>query len=69
MRLIYTSEARLEINEVGACYRCISQELACEFKERLVAALEDIRRDPETWRKLDDKYHRKLMKQFPSGMI
>ncbi|MDP1587035.1 MAG: type II toxin-antitoxin system RelE/ParE family toxin [Prosthecobacter sp.] len=69
MRLIYTSEARLEIAEAGSYYRRISKELAREFKLRLTAALEDIKRHPETWSSLDDKYHRKLMKQFPYGVI
>lgn len=69
MHLIYTSEARLEIIEAGAYYRRISKELAREFKQRLIAALEDIKRNPETWSSLDDKYHRKLMKQFPYGVI
>lgn len=69
MRLIYTSEANLEITEAGAYYRRISKELADEFKQRLVSALEDIKRNPETWRKLDEKYHRKLLKQFPYGLI
>lgn len=69
MRLIYTSEARLEITEAGAYYRRISQGLAREFKQRLVAALEDIRSNPETWRPLDEKYRRKLMKQFPFGIV
>ena len=69
MRLIYTSEAKLEITEAGAYYRRISQVLAREFKMRLVGALEDIKRHPETWSRLDDKYHRKLMKQFPYGVI
>lgn len=69
MRLIYTSEARLEITEAGAYYRRISKELAREFKQRLAGALEDVKRQPETWSRLDDKYHRKLMKQFPYGVI
>lgn len=69
MRLIYTSEAMLEVTEAGAYYRRISKELAHEFKQRLAAALEDIRSNPKTWRKLDEKYHRKLMKQFPYGVI
>lgn len=69
MRLIYTSESRLEITEAGAYYRRISKGLAQEFKQRLAAALEDIRRNPETWSKLDEKYRRKLMKQFPYGVI
>ena len=69
MRLIYTSEARHEITEAGAYYRRISKELAREFKQRLAAALEAIKRHPETWRSLDEKYHRKLMKQFPYGVI
>ncbi|MBB5034494.1 plasmid stabilization system protein ParE [Prosthecobacter vanneervenii] len=67
--MIYTSEARLELNEAGAYYRRISKELAQEFKQRLVAALEAIRRNPETWRRLDEKYRRKLLKQFPYGVI
>ncbi len=69
MRLIYISEARLEIIEAGECYQSISKELAREFRQRLAAALEDIRRNPETWRSLDEKYRRKLMKQFPYGVI
>jgi len=69
MRLIYISEARLEISEAGAHYRRISKELAREFRQRLAAALEDIRRNPETWRHFDDKYRRKLMQQFPYGVI
>lgn len=54
MRLIYTNEARLEITEAGAYYRRISKELAGQFKQRLAAALEDIKRHPETWSCLDD---------------
>ncbi len=69
MRLIYLSEARLEINEAGSYYRSISKELASAFKQRLAAALEDIRSNPETWRQLDEKYRRKLMQQFPYGVI
>lgn len=69
MRLIYTTEARLEIIEAGAYYRRISRGLAQEFKLRLAAALEDIRSNPETWRALDEKYRRKLMQQFPFGII
>ncbi len=69
MRLIYTDEARLEIIEAGAYYRRISPELAQEFKQRLTAALEAVRRNPETWRRLDEKYQRKLLKQFPYGVI
>jgi plasmid stabilization system protein ParE len=69
MRLIYTNEARLEITEAGTYYRRISKELACAFKQRLAAALEAIKRNPETWRSLDDKYQRKLMRQFPYGVI
>jgi plasmid stabilization system protein ParE len=42
---------------------------AIPFKKRLAAALEDIRCNPETWRKLDEKYRRKLMKQFSYGVI
>ncbi|WP_395741271.1 type II toxin-antitoxin system RelE/ParE family toxin [Prosthecobacter sp.] len=69
MRLIYTSEARIEIIEAGAYYRRVSKELAREFKQRLAAALEDCRKHPETWRRLDEKYRRKLMKQFSYGVI
>lgn len=69
MRIIYTLEARIEIVEAGTYYRRISKGLAKEFKQRLIAAVEDIRRHPEAWRKLDDKYRRKLLKQFPYGVV
>lgn len=69
MYLIYTSEARLEIIEAGAYYLRINKELAHAFKQRLTDALEAIKSNPETWRSLDEKYHRKLMKQFPYGVI
>lgn len=69
MRLVYTYEARLEILEAAAYYRRVSKELAQEFKQRLTGALEGIKRNPETWRRLDEKYQRKLMKQFPYGVI
>lgn len=69
MRLIYIDEARLEITEAGAYYRRISKELAQEFKQRLISALEAIKRNPETWCRLDEKYQRKLLKQFPYGVI
>ena len=48
MRLIYIDEARLEITEAGAYYRRISKELAQEFKQRLISALEAIKHNPET---------------------
>jgi hypothetical protein len=69
MRLIYTHEARLEITEAGGYYRRISKGLALGFKQRLTAALEDIRRNPTAWRPLDDKYRRKLLQQFPYGVV
>lgn len=69
MRLIYTREARLEITDAGSYYRRISPGLAREFKQRLLTALEEIRKHPESWRKLDEKYRRKLMKQFPFGVV
>jgi plasmid stabilization system protein ParE len=69
MRLIFTNEARLEITEAGQYYRRISKVLAVEFKLRLTAALEDIRKNPQTWRPLDEKYRRKLLKQFPYGVV
>jgi len=69
MRLIYIDEARLEITEAGAYYRRISKELAQEFKQRLMSALDAIKHNPETWRHLDEKYQRKLLKQFPYGVI
>lgn len=59
----------MKLSRPGAYYRRISKELAREFKQRLTAALEDIKRNPETWSSMDDKYHRKLMKQFPCGVI
>jgi plasmid stabilization system protein ParE len=65
MRLIYTDEARLEMIDAGAYYRRINKELAQEFKQRLAAAFEAIKRNPETWRCLDEKYRRKLINQFP----
>lgn len=69
MRLTYTQEARLELVEAASYYRSCRQELAREFLQRIVAAEDDILNHPEAWRSLGEPYRRKLLRQFPYGLI
>lgn len=69
MRLTYTEEARLEMAEAASYYLSCGKELAREFKQRIVAAEDDIIRHPEAWRSLGTPYRRKLLQQFPYGLV
>ncbi|MFN0079360.1 MAG: type II toxin-antitoxin system RelE/ParE family toxin [Prosthecobacter sp.] len=69
MRLTYTAEARLEMGEAAGYYRSCRKELARAFKQRIEAAEDDIIQHPEAWRSLGDPYRRKLLKQFPYGLV
>ncbi len=69
MRLTYTAEARLELAEAVSYYKSCRKELGREFFQRIEDAEEDILRHPQAWRSLGEPYRRKLLKQFPYGLI
>ncbi|GEP45239.1 type II toxin-antitoxin system RelE/ParE family toxin [Brevifollis gellanilyticus] len=69
MRLTYTAEARMELVDAARYYRGCSQKLGREFKQQVEAAEDDILLHPEAWRPLDATYRRKLLRQFPYGLL
>lgn len=69
MRLTYTAEARLELVDATRYYHGCRVELGREFFQRIQDAEEDIIRHPQAWRSLGEPYRRKLLKQFPYGLI
>lgn len=69
MRLTYIQEARLEFAEAVSYYKSCREGLGLEFYRRVIAAEEDILQQPEAWACLDEPYRRKLLKQFPYGLI
>ena len=69
MRLTYTHEARLELVDATTYYGGCRKGLGREFYQRIVAAEEDILDHPQAWRSLGGPYRRKLLKQFPYGLI
>ena len=69
MRLSYTHEARLEMADAASYYQSCRKELGREFYQRITAAEEDIIHNPEAWRSLGGPYRRKLLKQFPYGLV
>ena len=69
MRLTYTAEARLEVAEAVRYYKSCHKELGREFFRRILEAEDDIFRHPQAWRDLGEPFRRKLLKQFPYGLI
>lgn len=69
MRLTYTVEARVELAEAVSYYKSFHEELGREFFRRIEDTEEDILRHPQAWRSLGGPYRRKLLKQFPYGLI
>lgn len=68
-RLTYTQEALLELSEAVKYYRSCREGLGREFYQRVISAEEDILLHPEAWRSLGAPYRRKLLTQFPYGLI
>ncbi len=69
MRLSYTAEALLEMSEAASYYRSCRKELARAFKQRIEVAEEEVMLHPNAWRSLGAPYRRKLLKQFPYGLV
>ncbi len=69
MRLSYTQEALHELAAAVQYYQSCSEGLGREFFQRVEDAEEDILNHPEAWRSLGEPYRRKLLKQFPYGVI
>ncbi len=69
MKLTYTKEARLELVDAVSYYESCRSRLGREFFQRIQSAEEDILRHPEAWRRLGGPYRRKLLQQFPYGLI
>lgn len=69
MRLTYTHEALQELADAVKYYRACRDGLAREFYQRIEAPEEDIIHHPEAWRSLGEPYRRKLLEQFPYGLI
>ena len=69
MRLTYTHEALQELAEAVQHYKDCREGLGHEFYQRIEAAEEDILNHPEAWRSLGGPYRRRLLKQFPFGII
>lgn len=69
MRLTYTYEAQIEFAEAVSYYKSCHLGLSREFYHRIKAAEEDIINHPEAWHSLGGFWRRKLLKQFPYGLI
>lgn len=69
MRLTYTYEARMELLDAVAYYGECHQELGGVFYQRILTAECDILQHPQAWHSLGEPYRRKLLKQFPYGLI
>jgi plasmid stabilization system protein ParE len=69
MRLTYTHEALQELADAVKYYRACRDGLGREFYHRVEAAEEDIVNHPEASRALGGPYRRRLLKQFPYGLI
>lgn len=69
MRLTYSAEARHELAEATSYYKSCRKELGGEFFQRIQSAEEDIILHPDAWRGLGGPYRRKLLKQFPYGLV
>ena len=69
MRLTYTTEARLELVDAVGYYKSCHRDLGRQFFQRVLDAEEDILRHPEAWRSVGAPFRRKLLKQFPYGLV
>lgn len=69
MRLTYTQEARLELAEAVSYYKSCRPGLGREFYQRVESAEDDIINHPEAWLSLGQPWRRKLLKQFPYGLV
>ena len=69
MRLTYLAEALHELTEAVRYHKGCHPSLRKQFFQRVEQAEEDILNTPETWPKIGRIYRRKLLRQFPFGLI
>lgn len=69
MRLTYLQEAELELTEAVTYYSRHQDSLGRVFFGRVKEAEDEILQYPEAWYRLSDRYRRKLLAQFPYGLI
>lgn len=59
----------MELLDAAGYYRSCYKKLALDFKQRVEAAEEDILNHPDAWRSLGGAYRRKMLTQFPYGLV
>jgi len=69
MRLTYLDEALHELAGAVGYYADCGKELSQRFYQYVEAAEEDIINHPEASRSVGPPYRRKLLRQFPYGLI
>jgi plasmid stabilization system protein ParE len=69
MRLTYTDEALMELSDAVSYYRSRAAGLGLEFYQRVEVAEDEIIAHSEAWKNVGGPYRRRLLKQFPYGLI
>ena len=57
--------ARIEVKQVGAFYKNITESLGPEFHRRLALAFETISKNPDHWHERERGYRRYNLTRFP----
>ena len=69
MEIVFSRNAKREMQEASAWYETQQKGLGREFLARLEQASRTIRQDPNRWRLIAGAYRRCLLMQFPYGII
>lgn len=69
MRLVYLTEARLEVLEAVTYYHSCQKGLAADFYRQLQKAEREIIEWPEFWNPVREGYRRKNLERFPYAII
>lgn len=59
----------MELSDAVSYYRSRAAGLGLEFYQRVEVAEDEIIAHPEAWKNVGGPYRRRLLKQFPYGLI
>lgn len=68
-RLVFLPEARAELRAARAWYDAQAQGLGDEFARAIDAVMAILRRNPETFARIDDERRRALVRRFPYQVL
>jgi len=65
----FLPESEIELNQAIEYYENCQSGLGEDFKNEVLAGMDNITNYPEAWFKVSAEYHRILLNRFPYGII